>query len=188
VRPEKADVFSGSQSRRGKSQSPVTRRWPSHESGPAWRERHGAVVSLRRRIQREVGGEAYEVRGADEIEGAFSKMTRDRVDGVIVFPSITFATERRRLAELAAKHRLPAMFEHRFFTEAGGLLSYGPNILAGFSRAAHFVDKILKCAKPADLPVEQPTKVELVVNLKTVKALGLTIPPAVLLRADQLIQ
>jgi putative ABC transport system substrate-binding protein len=105
-----------------------------------------------------------------------------------VFPAGFFGNARARLVELAAKHRLPAMFEHRLFTEAGGLLSYGPNILTLYRRAAFYVDKILKGAKPADLPVEQPTKFELVINLKTVKALGLTIPPLLLQRADQVIE
>ena len=89
---------------------------------------------------------------------------------------------------LAAERRLPAMYEHRDFTDAGGLLSYGPDTVDVYRRAAAYVDKILKGAKPADLPVEQPTKFEPVMNLKTAKALGLTIPPSVLLRADEMIQ
>ena len=89
---------------------------------------------------------------------------------------------------LAAKRRLPAMYEHRDFTDAGGLLSYGPDTVDVYRRAAAYVDKILKGAKPADLPVEQSTKFESVMNLKTAKTLGLTIPPSVLLRADEMIQ
>jgi ABC-type uncharacterized transport system substrate-binding protein len=89
---------------------------------------------------------------------------------------------------MALKHRLPSMFDGRDFSEAGGLMSYGPNLSDLFRRAATFVDRILRGAKPADLPVEQPTKFELVVNLKTAKALGLTIPPSLLARADEVIQ
>ena len=99
-----------------------------------------------------------------------------------------FATARFQIVGLAAKHRLPTMYVFREDVEAGGLMSYGPNIPDQLRRAATYVDKILKGAKPADLPVEQPTKFELVINLKTAKALGLTIPPSLLLRADQVIQ
>jgi putative ABC transport system substrate-binding protein len=96
--------------------------------------------------------------------------------------------ERRRLVDLAAKNRLPAVYPWRDFVDAGGLMSYGANFPDLYRRAATFVDKILKGAKPADLPVEQPTKFELVINLRTAKALGLTIPPSVLGRADQMIE
>jgi putative tryptophan/tyrosine transport system substrate-binding protein len=96
--------------------------------------------------------------------------------------------ERRRLVDLAAKHRLPVVYSFREFVDVGGLMSYGPNVADLFRRAATYVDKILKGAKPGDLPVEQPTKFELVINLKTAKALGLTIPPSVLGRADHIIE
>ena len=102
--------------------------------------------------------------------------------------SALFHGERQRIVRLAAKYRLPAMYEHRDFADAGGLLSYGPDILFLNRHVATYVDKILKGAKLADLPVEQPTKFELVINLKTSKALGLTIPQTLLLRADQIIQ
>jgi len=99
-----------------------------------------------------------------------------------------FLIERRRLVDLAAKNRLPTVYAWREYVDAGGLMAYGPNLADLFRRAATYVDKILKGAKPADLPVEQPTKFELIINLKTAKALGLTIPPSVLLRADEIIQ
>jgi len=99
-----------------------------------------------------------------------------------------FFSERRRLVDLAAKHRLPAVYGSREFVDAGGLMAYGANVADLHRRAATYVDKILKGAKPADLPVEQPTKFELVINLKTAKALGLTIPQSLLQRADDVIQ
>ena len=99
-----------------------------------------------------------------------------------------FANERRRVVDLAAKNRLPGVYGFREYVDAGGLMAYGPNVADLFQRAAIYVDKILKGAKPVDLPVEQPTKFELVINRKTAKALGLTIPPSVLGRADQVIE
>jgi putative ABC transport system substrate-binding protein len=99
-----------------------------------------------------------------------------------------FINERRRLVDLAAKNRLPAVYPWREFVDAGGLMSYGLNVADLFRRAATYVDRILKGAKPADLPVEQPTKFELVINLKTATALGLTIPQSLLLRADEVVQ
>jgi putative ABC transport system substrate-binding protein len=99
-----------------------------------------------------------------------------------------FNNERRRLVDLAAKNRLPAVYSGRASVDAGGLMSYGPNIADLWRRAATYVDKILKGAKPGDLPIEQPAKFELAINLKTAKALGLTIPPSLLQRADQVIE
>jgi putative tryptophan/tyrosine transport system substrate-binding protein len=128
------------------------------------------------------------VRDADEFEGAFDSMTRGRADGLIVL-SDTFATfHRTRLAQLAAKHRLPAVYGHNQYIEAGGLMSYGPSLTETYRHAASYVDKILKGAKPGDLPVEQPTKFELVINLKTAKALRLDVPPTLLARADEVIE
>jgi ABC-type uncharacterized transport system substrate-binding protein len=129
-----------------------------------------------------------EARGPADIDRAFSDMTRARAGALTVLASNMFFNERRRLADLAAKHRLPAVYNVRDFVDAGGLMSYGPNILDLFRRAATYVDKILKGAKPGDLPVEQPTKFDLVINLKTAKALGLTIPPSLLGRADEVVQ
>jgi len=129
-----------------------------------------------------------EVRGSADLDRAFSDMVRARVDALIVWGGIMFIYERQRIAELAAKNRLPGAYTMSEFVDAGGLLSYAPNIADNFRRAAGYVDKILKGAKPADLPVEQPTKFELVVNLKTAKALGLTIPPSLLQRADRVIE
>ena len=99
-----------------------------------------------------------------------------------------FVSERRRLVDLAAKHRLPAVYAQRAYVDVGGLMSYGPDVADLFRRAATYVDKILRGARPADLPIEQPTKFELLINLKTAKALGLTIPPSLLQRADQVIE
>jgi putative ABC transport system substrate-binding protein len=129
-----------------------------------------------------------ETRGPEDFDRAFSDMTRARAGALIVVLTAMFANERRRLVDLAAKIRLPAVYGSRESVDAGGLMSYGPNLADSFRRAATYVDKILKGARPADLPVEQPTKFELVVNLKTAKALGLTIPPSLLQRADEVIQ
>jgi putative ABC transport system substrate-binding protein len=115
-------------------------------------------------------------------------MTKARADALVVLGSPMLLNERRRLADLAAKNRLPAVYYSRVYVDAGGLMSYGSDFPALLRRAATYVDKILKGAKPADLPVEQPTKFELVINLKTAKALGLTIPQSVLGRADEVIQ
>ena len=132
--------------------------------------------------------QAVEVREAGELAGAFTRMVKDRAQAVRIIGSTFIYVVRGQIAELALRHRLPIAFPWREGAEAGGLLSYGPNILAAWHRAAVYVDKILKGAKPADLPVEQPTKFELVINLKTAKALGLTIPPSLLQRADQMIE
>jgi putative ABC transport system substrate-binding protein len=129
-----------------------------------------------------------EARGPDELEGAFAAITRERASALLVQVDVIFALHARRIADLAAKRRVPAMYGSREHVEAGGLMSYAPNIPDLFRRAATYVDKILKGAKPADLPVEQPTKFELVINLKTAKALSLTIPQSLLQRADEIIQ
>ena len=132
--------------------------------------------------------QSLEVRGPDDLERAFQGAARGRAGALLVLGDAMLASHRPRIVGLAAKSRLPAMYWSREFVDAGGLMSYGPNFPDQFRRAATYVDKILKGAKPADLPVEQPTRFELVVNLKTAKALGLTIPPSILIRADQVIQ
>jgi putative ABC transport system substrate-binding protein len=129
-----------------------------------------------------------EVRGPADFDRAFSDMTRARAGALTVLSSNMFLVERRHLVTLAAKNRLPAVYPLRAFVDAGGLMAYGADLPDSIRRSATFVDKILKGAKPADLPVEQPTKFELVINLKTAKALGLTIPQSVLGRADEVIQ
>ena len=142
----------------------------------------GAAKTLGVRLQ------VVEARGPEDFDRAFSDMTRARAGALTVLGGAMLFTERRRLVDLAAKNRLPAVYPWREGVDAGGLMSYGPDIADLFRRAATYVDKILKGAKPGDLPVEQPTKFELVINLKTAKALGLTIPPSLLLRADQVIE
>jgi putative ABC transport system substrate-binding protein len=132
--------------------------------------------------------QAVEVREAGELAGAFAKMVKDRVQAVEVVGGSLFYRMRGQIAELGVRHRLPTSYSWREGPDAGGLLSYGLNLRAAWPRAAVYVDKILKGAKPSDLPVEQPTTFELVINLKTAKALGLTIPPSLLQRADQVIE
>jgi putative ABC transport system substrate-binding protein len=132
--------------------------------------------------------QVVETRGPEDFDRAFSDMTRARAGALTVLASNMLLNERRRLVDLAAKNRLPAMYPLREFVDAGGLMAYGPDLADVFRRAATYVDKILKGAKPADLPVEQPTKFELVINLKSAKALGLTVPPSLLAQADEVIE
>jgi putative ABC transport system substrate-binding protein len=132
--------------------------------------------------------QTVEVRGGNDLEPAFAAMTRERAAALLVPVDPVPFSFRIPIVRLAEKHRLPAMYGLREFPEAGGLMSYGSNVASLFWRAAVYVDRILKGAKPGDLPVEQPSKFELVINLKTAKTLGLTIPPSVLQRADEVIQ
>jgi putative ABC transport system substrate-binding protein len=132
--------------------------------------------------------QVVEARGPEDFDRAFSDMTRARADALAVPAINLFTLARRRLVNLAAKNRLPAVYPNRDFVDAGGLMSYGPDLAEMSRRAASYVDKILKGARPGDMPVERPTKFELVINLKTAKALGLTIPPSLLQRADQVIE
>jgi putative ABC transport system substrate-binding protein len=146
------------------------------------REAAGAGRSLGLQLQ------LLEARGPDDLERAFSTMTRERAGALLVLRDGMFLLHQTRIAALAVKSRLPAMYEGKDEVENGGLVGFGPSLRDSFRRAATYVDKILKGAKPSDLPVEQPTKFELVINLKTAKALGLTIPPSLLQRADQVIR
>jgi putative ABC transport system substrate-binding protein len=125
---------------------------------------------------------------AKEIEAVFRTMSNKRADAVVVLAGTVIIAQRARIAEMAIKSRLPSIYERREFVEAGGLMSYGISIIDLDRRAATYVDKILKGAKAADLPVEQPKKFEFVINLKTAKQIGLTIPPNVLARADRVIR
>jgi putative tryptophan/tyrosine transport system substrate-binding protein len=129
-----------------------------------------------------------EARGPEDFDRGFSDMTRVHAGAMYIAVTPMFEAHRRRLVDLAARNKLPTVYSFRGWAEDGGLMSYGPDIADMYRRTAAYVDKILKGAKPADLPIEQPTKFELVINLKTAKALGLTIPPSLLLRADQLIE
>ena len=128
------------------------------------------------------------VRTPDDFTGLFEAAVGGRVDALLVPSDVLTINHRGRVVDLAAKSRLPALYEHREFADIGGLVNYGPNFSAQFRRAAAYVDKILRGAKPADLPVEQPTTFDFIVNLKTARALGLSIPPSVLQQATEVIQ
>jgi putative ABC transport system substrate-binding protein len=134
------------------------------------------------------GLQYFPVTTANDFDKAFNSIPKEQVDALLTFPDAVTLTHRAQLAEFASKRKLPSMFGWKEYVDAGGLMSYGPNLSDSFRRLAIFVDKILKGAKPADLPVEQPTKFELVINLKTAKQIGLTIPPNVLARADRVIK
>jgi putative ABC transport system substrate-binding protein len=153
---------------------------PSH--GPGLKAIEAAAPSLGLRIQ------PVAVRSPAEYESAFSAMVRERADGVLVLSTPLFIAGAKRLAELALTHKLPSLYGPKHHVAAGGLMSYSPDRADLYRRGAIFVDKILKGAKPADLPVQRPTRFELVINMKTAKALGLTIPQGILARADELIQ
>src|SRR5262249_35683956 len=129
-----------------------------------------------------------EVRTSDEFEGAFAAATRGRAKPLILMPHALLAHHHTRIVDLAQRHQLPGMYPDREYVDAGGLMVYNALIANRNHRAAAYVDKILKGAKPADLPVEQPTTFTLVINLKTAKALGLTMPPTLLFRADEVMQ
>jgi putative ABC transport system substrate-binding protein len=153
---------------------------PAHRT--ALREAEGAARALGVRVQ------VVDVRDPGEFDTAFSVMKRERADGLVLCADSMFGTYRTRILDLATRGSLPVIFWQSAFAEAGALMSYGTSYPHLFRRAAVYVDKILKGAKPADLPVEQPTTFELVINAKTAKALGLTIPQSILLRADQVIE
>ena len=156
---------------------------PSNQAHPLrLRQAEGAARALGVQLH------IVQARTPPEIDAAFAAMRSQRAGGVLVLRDPLFLAQRTQIAALAAKSRLPAVYGLREEAEAGGLMAYGANVPLMYRRAATYVDKILKGAKPADLPVEQPTKFELVINLKTAKALGLTIPPSLLQRADEVIQ
>jgi putative ABC transport system substrate-binding protein len=147
-----------------------------------YKETESAARALRLQLQ------AVEVSRADDFDRAFAALTTGRAEALIVVGSPLAFTNRGQIASLAQKHRLPTLYGQREYVDAGGLIAYGPNLADAWRRAATFVEKILKGAKPGELPIEQPTKFELVINLKTAKALVLTIPPSLLRRADEVIQ
>ncbi len=149
---------------------------------PQWREVETAARSLGLQTQ------LLDVRKPEDLASAFDAATRQRADGLIVGQEGLLQANRRLIVELAAKHRLPAIYRSMEFIEAGGLMAYGPNYPDLYRRAATYVDKIFKGAKPGDLPIEQPTKFELIINLRTAKALGIAVPPPLLLRADEVIK
>ncbi len=135
-----------------------------------------------------VQSQVLEVRGPEALDDAFAAMTRERTGAVLILADPMMSFHRTRLVDLAAKRRLPTMYGLRQYVDAGGLMSYWANQADLYRRVASYVDRILKGAKPSDLPIEQPTRFELVINLKTAKALGLTIPQSLLQRADEIIQ
>jgi len=161
--------------------APVAVLW-HRASLPQWQAAEAAAR------EREWKRLSLEVRDAGEIEGAFKAATGARAGALLVVAGGLLDRQARRITELAARSRLPAMYSLRLYVEAGGLISYGADLVEIWRRAAVFVDKILKGAKPADLPVEQPTKFELVINLKAAKSIGLTIAQSLLSRADEVIQ
>ena len=164
------------------SRATALRNPDNHSHALLVRQTEGAARALGMQLQ------FLEARSLNEIERAFSAMAGKGARALLVLPDPTFVAHRARIADLAARSRLPAMYGLREEAEAGGLMAYGPSRRDMFRRAATYVDKILKGAKPADLPVEQPTRFELVISLKTAKALGLTIPESVLIRADEVIK
>jgi putative ABC transport system substrate-binding protein len=150
--------------------------------GLLWKESQAAAQELRLQLQ------SLEVRSSNDFDSAFEAVLRERSQALITVPEPLINTHLKRIVEFAAKNRLPAMYANPQFVDAGGLMSYAPDYSAQYRRAATYVDKILKGAKPAELPVEQPTKFEFVINLKTAKQIGVTIPPEVLARANRLIK
>ena len=149
---------------------------------PYFNELQGAARELGLTLQ------SIEVQEPHEFEKVFASMMRERPDALIVTGDGTHQLRQAWIIDFAAKRRLPAMYQLKEYVEAGGLMSYGASITDQYRRTATYVDKILKGAKPADLPVEQPTRFELVINLKTARTLGLTIPPSLLAQADQVIE
>jgi putative ABC transport system substrate-binding protein len=163
------------------------------EVGVLWNSRHPAKVREWKEVESTarllgVTLRSLDLRSVGDFERAFSATTRARVEGLLTFEDPLTLAHRQQIVEFAVKRQLPAMYEPKEFAEAGGLMSYGPSFSDLYRRAATYVDKILKGAKPSDLPVEQPKKFEFVINLKTAKQIGVTIPPNVLVRADRVIR
>jgi len=131
---------------------------------------------------------SVEANSSNDLEGAFQVLVRERVNLVLVLSDPMFNKENRRIAVLAAANRLPTMHRFREYVEAGGMMSYGVSLSANWRRAAYYVDRILKGSKPGDLPIELPTKLELVINVSTAKAIGIAVPEQLLLRADEVIE
>lgn len=154
----------------------------NHSSASSWKAMHELAPILALTLQ------SVEIRDPKNIDAVFAAIIRDHAEGLIVDSDPVNGTNQERIVAFAAANRLPAIYVWRRYVDSGGLMSYGPNFYELWRRAATYVDKILKGAKPADLPVEQPTVFELVVNLKTAKSLGLTIPQSILLRADEVIE
>jgi putative ABC transport system substrate-binding protein len=154
----------------------------NHSSASSWTAMQGLAPTLGLTLQ------SVEIRDRKAIDAAFAAVIRERAEGMIVDSDPANGSNQTRIVEFTAANRLPAIYVWRRYVDSGGLMSYGPSFHELWRRAATYVDKILKGAKPADLPIEQPTKYELVVNLKTAKALGLTIPPSILARADEVIE
>jgi putative tryptophan/tyrosine transport system substrate-binding protein len=151
---------------------------------------HPTILKQVQSAARAIGATAstIELRSVSDIDAALRSIQRDRLDALIVPPDPTFPIIYRQIAEFAIGNRLPTIFGQRRGVEAGGLMGYEPNLIDMYKRAAALVDKILKGAKPADLPIEFPTRFEFIINLKTAKALGLTVPPVLLTSADELIE
>jgi len=149
---------------------------------PQWRETQDAAAKASLALVH------FDYRIPDDLDRAFAHFANEKVEAVLVPPDVAFAAYRARIAELAANARLPTIYFNRESVVAGGLLSYGPDLVGNYRRAAVFVDKILKGAKPGELPVERPNKIELVINLNTARALGLTVPPSLVARADEVIE
>ena len=149
---------------------------------PQWRETQDAAAKA------SIALVPYEFHKPDDFEPAFAAFAQTKAEALMVPPDTTFANHRKLIVVLAAKAKLPAIYFSRLYIEEGGLMSYGPNTVENYRHAAVYVDKILKGAKPADLPIERPTKIELVINLKGAKAIGLEIPPMLLARADEVIE
>jgi len=153
---------------------------PSHGPGRNAAEVAGAALNLQL--------QTLGVRAASEYDGAFAAISRNHTEAVLILPTPLYLAGARRIAQLAIAHKLPSMFTTKEFAEAGGLLTYGPDRVDLFRRGATYVDKVLNGANPADLPVEQASRYQLVINLKTAKALGIAIPPSLLARADEVIE